>query len=84
MPHIEDKVPFRGHSKHEGWWTTYYYHYHSEIFIVDVDLIAIEINSQFNEIIGKFLTCIPCLDLRNLFSRFHHGRLLLAKIYSDD
>ncbi|KAH7655857.1 Ribonuclease H-like protein [Dioscorea alata] len=85
VPNMEDKIPVRGRSRHEGQWITYYHHYHAEIFIAVIDLIAIEMNNRFTETTTEFLTCISCLDPRNSFSRFNHARLLhLAEIYYDD
>ncbi|XP_039131870.1 uncharacterized protein LOC120268611 [Dioscorea cayenensis subsp. rotundata] len=80
-----DTIPARGHSRREGHWITYYHHYHAEVLIVVLDLIAIEMNGRFSEITAELLTCISCLHPRDLFSRFHHGKLLrLAEIYSYD
>ncbi|XP_039132336.1 uncharacterized protein LOC120269118 [Dioscorea cayenensis subsp. rotundata] len=82
---MEDKIPVRGRSRREGQWITYYHHYHAEIFIAVIDLIATEMNNRFNETTTELLICISCLDPRDSFSRFHHGRLLhLAEIYYDD
>ncbi|XP_039140543.1 uncharacterized protein LOC120277767 [Dioscorea cayenensis subsp. rotundata] len=85
VPNMEDKIPVRGHSRREGQWITYYHHYHAEIFITVIDLIAIEMNNRFTETTTELLTYISCLDPRNSFSRFHHAKLLrLAEIYYDD
>ncbi|KAH7685609.1 Ribonuclease H-like protein [Dioscorea alata] len=85
VPSMEDKILVRGRSRREGQWITYYHHYHAEIFIAVIDLIAIEMNNRFTETTTELLTCISCLDPRNSFSRFNHARLLhLAEIYYDD
>ncbi|XP_039137406.1 uncharacterized protein LOC120274936 [Dioscorea cayenensis subsp. rotundata] len=85
VPNMEDKIPVRGRSRREEQWITYYHHYHAEIFIAVIDLIAIEMNNRFTETTTELLTCISCLDPRNSFSRFHHAKLLrLAEIYYDD
>ena len=42
-------------------------------------------NSGFTETNTELLTCISCLDLRDLFSRFNYSRLLrLVEIYCND
>ncbi|KAH7674053.1 Ribonuclease H-like protein [Dioscorea alata] len=85
VPNMEDKIPVRGRSRREWQWITYYHHYHAEIFIAVIDLIAIEMNNRFTETTTELLTYISCLDPRNSFSRFNHARLLhLAEIYYDD
>ncbi|XP_039135821.1 uncharacterized protein LOC120273258 [Dioscorea cayenensis subsp. rotundata] len=85
VSNMKDKIPVRDHSRREEQWITYYHHYHTEVFIAVLDLIAIEMNGRFSEITIEFLTCISCLHPRDSFSRFHHGKLLrLAEIYSYD
>ena len=61
VPDMEDKIQVRDRPRGEGQWITYYHHYHAEIFIAVIDLIATEMNSRFNETNTELLPCCYAL-----------------------
>ncbi|KAL6532356.1 hypothetical protein OROGR_014326 [Orobanche gracilis] len=70
VPNMEDTIPIRGRSRREG---------------QVIDIISQEMENRFTKGNTKLLTCIACLDPRNSFSDFDHGKLLrMAELYPND
>lgn len=85
VPNMEEMLPIRGRSRHNGQAVTYLHLYRVEIFCGVIDLISGEMSSRFTERNTELLLCIGSLDPRNSFSNFDHEKLLqLAQFYPED
>ncbi|KAH7658156.1 Ribonuclease H-like protein [Dioscorea alata] len=85
VPIMEDNMQIRGRSRRKGQVITHFHHYRVEIFCEVIDLIAQEMQNRFQEASIELLLVMPCLDPRDLFSKFSiHKLLRLAELYPED
>jgi hypothetical protein len=67
VPHMDEQVPVRGHSRLDGMTYTKLHFYKVEIFYVALDKICVEMNHRFGEASNEVLDFFSCLNSKNSF-----------------